>query len=340
MTPLGITKQTDLTKRVNMELQSIGQMRQFIFNVECTLGIDDGMYTVSFASDDETLDEQRFRYTSDVIELLRRPLVEGVPLQSSSDVGVYLTWNPYEDIRYEELQLLQPYVERRHPYVNIIVPLPDTCEELLNRDPVESRITIGHDDEVCSIVDGSFNAHGDCWRVTIDGSQDEDLLKQFERPLADFEIVNLIKAGGIFYEGVRYSFNIDFEEDTSSRKGYVYRESRILARQLNLRPLTPGTFLHLDEERIVVSLTRVVNDVQVTLRSSISGEVVVSQYVIPPEGKFDISRIVQTFKDEMVIFVSEYFEGTEDPEERIVDFDEVLADMERLLKDIRQVKHH
>ena len=338
MTPLGITRPTDLPKRIEKELQAIGQMRQFIFNVECILGISDRMYTINFASDGETLEEQRFNDTSDVIELLRRPLVEGIPLQSSADVGAYFTWNPYEDIRYEELQLMQPYVEKRKPYVNVTVPLPDTCEELLDRDPVEVTMTISHDNKLCPLVDGSFNAHGDCWRVTIDGSQDEDLLKQFERPLADFEVVNLIKAGGIFFEGLRYSFKIDFEEDTSSRKGYVFRESRSLARQLDLRPLPAGTFLYLDEEQLVITLRREVNDVRVILQSTISGEIVESQNIIPPKSKNERSLFVDEFKEELLNFVSEYFD-TEDPEEKIVDFDGVLDEMERILKDISQVRH-
>jgi hypothetical protein len=36
--------------------------------------------------------------------------------------------------------------------------------------------------------------------------------------------------------------------------------------------------------------------------------------------------------------MKEYFE-TEDPKEKIVDFDRVLDDMERILKDISQVRH-
>jgi hypothetical protein len=36
--------------------------------------------------------------------------------------------------------------------------------------------------------------------------------------------------------------------------------------------------------------------------------------------------------------VGEYFEGTEDPEEKIKDFDEALDNMKRLLKDISKTK--
>ena len=229
-------------------------------------------------------------------------------------------------------------MERKNPYVNVTVPLPHTCHELLVRDSIEVRVTVGHDDDICSVVDGSSNAHGNCWRIAIDSDcVDRNLQRQFEYPLADFEIVNLMKAGGIFFEGIRYSFDIDFEEDTSSRKGYVFRESRLLARQLDMKPLPAGTFLHLDEERLVMSLSREINSVRVTLQSTISGHVVNSHTVTPPEGKFDINLIVETFKEETTEFVSEYFEA-EDPKERIVDFDEALDDMKMYLKDIAKIK--
>jgi len=65
-----------------------------------------------------------------------------------------------------------------------------------------------------------------------------------------------------------------------------------------------------------------------------------SQNVVPPEGKFNVNLLLQTFKDETIDFVRGYFEDTEIPEERIVDFDEALDDMKRLLKDISKTKRH
>ena len=56
------------------------------------------------------------------------------------------------------------------------------------------------------------------------------------------------------------------------------------------------------------------------------------------KGKFDVNLILQSFKEETIDFVRGYFEDTEVPEERIVDFDEALDDMKRLLKDISKTK--
>jgi hypothetical protein len=76
----------------------------------------------------------------------------------------------------------------------------------------------------------------------------------------------------------------------------------------------------------------------VILQSTISREVVDSQSIIPPKNKSERSLLVENFKEKLLDYVREYFE-TEDPEKRIVDFDQVLDDMKRLLKDISQVKH-
>ena len=107
-----------------------------------------------------------------------------------------------------------------------------------------------------------------------------------------------------------------------------------------MKPRPTGTFLHLDEERLVMSFSREVNSVRFTLQSTISGHVVISQNVVPPEGKFDVNLFLESFKDETIDFLGEFFKDCEDPEEMIVDFDDALDAMKRLLKDISKIKHH
>lgn len=112
----------------------------------------------------------------------------------------------------------------------------------------------------------------------------------------------------------------------------------MLARQLGMKSLPAGTFLHLDEERVVMFLCREMSSVRVTLQSTISGQMVISQNVIPPEGRFEVNYLVQAFKEETLDFVGEYFKENEGSEERIVDLDEALNDMKRLLIDISKTK--
>ena len=134
--------------------------------------------------------------------------------------------------------------------------------------------------------------------------------------------------------------DIEFEKDYSTREGIVFRESRLLTRQLDMKPLPAGTFLHLDEEKLVMSLSREVNSVRFTLQSTISGQIMISQNVVPPKGKFDVNHLLQVSEEETIDFASEYFKDCEDSEEMIVDFEEALDDMKRLLKDISKIKHH
>ena len=337
MTPLGITRQKDLHKRIGKELQAIGQMRQFIYNAQCVLGIDDGMYIISFVSDDEVLDEQHFINTSDVIQLLRRPLVEGVPLQSSVDVGVYLTWNPYEDIRYEELQLLRPYVERKTPFVYARVPLPVSSEELLERNVEEVDIVVSHDENECPMVDDSASAHGSCWRIRADGKKKGfNLSPLTDDLLSDQDISSLLVAGEVFFEDRRYRLNITFENDPQKRDGIVFRESKKIARALGLRPLIPGLFLDLDSEQLKYILTPDKEGVQIGIYSSLTGERLVSGACIPHQPKWEVEQLVKEFVDETELFIESYFGEDEAIKDRTIDFDQVLEEMRFMLKRVKK----
>ncbi len=333
--PKGVTISSDLSNRIDKEISAISQMHQHIIGVECVLDIDSNMYSISFQSEGEELDVRLFENTSDLLQVLRRPLVEGVPLQSTMDPSRYFAWNPYRNIEYAELQLFRPYVERRTPFIHIDVPLPVSCHDLLSHPSESISVTITHNNDTCPVVDGSSNSHSTCWRLM---AGDEELPTLTDKGVSDHDVVSLMNAGGIFFEGTRYSFDFEFEEDTSSRKGYVFRESRLLARQLGMKPLPAGTFLQLDEEKFVITFSREMNSVRVAFHSTISGQMVISQYVVPPEGKYDVNLLLQTFKEETIDFVSEYFEDIADPKERIVDFDEAFDDVKRLLKDISKTK--
>jgi hypothetical protein len=337
--PVGVSVSTDLSSKVERELSEISQIHQHIISVECELSISSDNYSISFQVDGEELETRFFELTSDLLQILRRPLVEGVPLQSTKNPSHYFTWNSYEDIEYGELQLLKPYVERRRPYVHVTVPLPHSCQELLERDSVEVEIIIGHEDEACPVVDGSYNAHGDCWRVTVDDDfEDEFLRNLFDGEVSDLDIVSLMRAGGVFFEGTRYSFDIKFEMDYSSREGYVFRESRMLARQLGVKTIPTGAFLELDSERLKMTLVREGGGVRTSFHSTVTGERVSSGALIPPEGRFDVNLVLENFKEDTIAFANEYFEDSENVKARIVDFDESIDYMKRLLKDISKSK--
>ena len=123
-----------------------------------------------------------------------------------------------------------------------------------------------------------------------------------------------------------------------NKQGHVFRESRMLGRRLGMKPLPAGTFLYMDDEKLVMSLRREINTVRVYLHSTITDEEVSSGVVIPPEGRFDANLIIETFEEETVDFVCDYFDDLEDADERILDFDESIDDMKRILKGISKSK--
>ncbi len=112
----------------------------------------------------------------------------------------------------------------------------------------------------------------------------------------------------------------------------------MLARQLEMKSIPVGVFLELDSEKLKMTLFREGDAVRVYLHSTITGEAVSSGALIPPEGKWDVDSVLENFKEEMIDFVSAYFGSVDDSEERVLDFDELIDDMKRILTDISKSK--
>jgi hypothetical protein len=329
--PTGIEMPSNMEQRVKNELVEIAELRQHVFGVRCELGIDSGMYSISFESDDDIIDRGIVNQTSDLLQLLRRPLVEGTPQQSSRNLSVYMTWNPYEDIDYGELQLLQPYVERRTPYVHVRVPLPMTSQGLLEQPSVEADVIISHVESECPIVDGSAKEHGLCWQLKSEIPSTRGLV---DRLLSDHDISSLLIGQEVFLEGTRLSLKLQFEDNPESRRGWVFRESKRIARVLELKPYPPGIFMHLDSEQIECILMKDGESVQITMRSNLTGERISSGALIPPEAKWKVEGVLEGFKDDTEAFIQIYFDKDESPENRIIDYADVLEKMRTILKKI------
>jgi len=155
--------------------------------------------------------------------------------------------------------------------------------------------------------------------------------------LTDLDIASLLKAREVFFEGTRYSFTIKFERDYSSREGIVFRESRLIARELGLRPVTPGVFLELDSEQLQIVLTADRDGIQIGTYSTLTGERINSGALIPQGKKWGINEVISEFINETEEFVTSYFElDDEDFRERILDFDKILDDMRFILKRIKK----
>ncbi|MFQ5831404.1 MAG: hypothetical protein ACE5H4_01740 [Candidatus Thorarchaeota archaeon] len=205
---------------------------------------------------------------------------------------------------------------------------------MLDQPPIETDVSVSHDESVCPLVDGTASAHGHCWRIESDAS---DLSALENSPLSDVDVSSLISSKEVFLEGRRCRLNISFETDPKERKGIVFRESKRIARALNLRPVNLGTFLSLDSEQLQVVLTSDYGGIQVSVFSSITGERVSSGALIPPEGKkWDIDEIIEGFVAETEEFLQSYFENDERPEEHIIDYQEMLDDLRFKLKRLKK----
>jgi hypothetical protein len=223
--------------------------------------------------------------------------------------------------------------------VHAQVPLPLTSREMLEQPPTELRIVISHDESECSIVDGSASAHGSCWGIEVEDQHDSARFAALtDYALSDQDISSLIGAGEVFLEEGRYRLNIEFESDPQSREGVIFRESRLLARQLGVRPIPAGTFLELDSEQLKVILVRDGYGVETTLRSTPTDERLDSAVLIPPEARWDVDSELESFKAELEGFVKEYFGEDESPENRVVEYDEVVAEMRDNLRSISKTK--
>ncbi len=332
--PAGVTIPTDLPHRIENELLEIGQMKQHIISVQCELGIDSGTYSINIKSNGEKLDIRYSEQTSDLLRILRRPLVDGIPLQSTKSPNVYFTWDPYRDIEYAELQLLRPYVERKTPFVHASVPLPLTSQELAEQAPREISVIIAHDENRCPLVDGSAETHGPCWVLRPESStRPADFNALFDKPLNDQDISSLLAAREVFLEGSRYALDLEFENDLASREGGVYRESSRIARQLGLKRLLPGTFLWMDHERLECSVRRDRDGIGVVLTaiSDATGEQVYSWLITSLNIEMDVQTALSNAIDDIENIVTGYFGEGEEPEERVRNYDSLIDDIQSIL---------
>jgi hypothetical protein len=112
----------------------------------------------------------------------------------------------------------------------------------------------------------------------------------------------------------------------------------LLARKLGVRPIPAETFLELDSEQLKVILVRDGYGIETTLRSTLIDERLDSAVIIPPEGRWDVDSELEGFKAELESFVKEYFGEDESPENRVVEYDEVVAEMRNKLRSISKTK--
>jgi hypothetical protein len=292
----------ELDTNVKAELNRIADLYAECVAVRCSLHLEPEHLVARFhapsAGDAATLEEVRVEHTQDFIELLRRPLVQRGPIDLGSADGSGYSWNPYTDIDYGDLAFLRPYVERRRPFTSVAVTLPATAAEILSSSTDEIRLVVRHDNESCPIWLGIDNHHDQCWYLdSPDTEEDNRYSKILRAPMSDYELHLMMTAEQIHLDGATYSVEFEFEPDPTSPEGTVFRESRLFCRVIGCRRVPPGSFVQLDEERLVWSLGRDGSWVTLTLRSSITGDVVHSAPLVKRARGVDVEEMLENVEE-------------------------------------------
>ncbi len=302
-------------------LRRIASLADRLCEVEIHLDIENEEYVVKFYSDGGVVDTLRFTETADLIETLRRPHREGVPLQNSKNPHEFMSWNRWEDIEYNDLQLLRPYVDRKTPYIEVEVPLPLTCKELLRRGVQEIKVVLSHDESLCPAGGTQSQNHANCWRLNLDTeTSNPDLNGLASTPLSETDIASMMAAEELFFERGRYRLEFEYAQDPESRDGVVFRELWPVARAIGMKRLEPGTYLSMPEERLVWDIVPDTIGLTVPIRSTVTKENIdrlLMQFELPD---WQVGRMVEVQLDNLREVVHGYFGDDVSPEEVIEDY--------------------
>jgi len=324
-----------LGKRVQGVLEEISESLSLCVSTKCTLDVDEDYYTIEFnrADGNELIESWSIQHTSELLALLRRPIVDGLPLQSLKDTETYLTWNPYDDIDYDALEILRPYVERRTPYIRFRTTLPSTAEDLTGRKVAYQTLVVTHDEELCPIASGEAEYHGACWRVELlDGDKDSRLSGLTKTGLGDSEISAMLSAGGVFLGNTWHEFTLEFIPDPTTREGMVFRESRQIASKLGLRAIRAGSYLEMDEEKLVCNVLKFKSEIQLSARSNKTGEQVYNWVLATTPTQNGLDETLNHAESLIQEIVESHFGSDEEAKEKIEDYDGLISKIERLLR--------
>ena len=335
--PRGSAVPPGLEARVKGRLEEIAEDLEDVVPVECTLYIGDMDYLVTFKHEGETVDTRRFQRTSEVLSLLRRPVVNGTPLQSSVNPNQYLTWNPYQDIKFEELSLLKPYVFRKEPYIEIDAPLPLTCAELLSAKEETVKLTVTHTEEYCPVLEG-VDKHGRCWKVNVpDSCKDERLRDMFSEHVDTGDILSMLESKRLISEQQLYNIELSFQSDPSTREGFVFREDWRMANLLGLPRVPVGSFWQLEEEKLRGKLRRWKDTLYVSIWSDVTGEWRNQIPLFTVKEDMDVTDIdsyVEIAKRKVKAAIKSYF-GTEPAyKNRIVNYESLMVRIEQWISEL------
>ena len=216
--------------------------------------VDDACRVTLQDDEDEVIQEITIEYTTDLISLLRWPMIKGGPM--FIDSGEYVTWSIFDDIDYGELDFISPYVTytaaRKAP-----TEMPKRLSQFFDEAEFLS-VSITHDDSICPIALGNGEDHGACWMIELPPDCPARVRKQLGRAMTGEEVNGLLAPGRLFAGRL---YTLDFTQPTVSEmdESIAFHEERYIrmflrSKGLHLKKLPLGTFLQITDQKWVVSI--------------------------------------------------------------------------------------
>lgn len=220
---------------------------------------------------------------------------------------------------------IRPFVESRRPYTHFRYSLPSNASDFSNLETQSVRLQVIHDESLCPIASGDAGEHGLCWRIESD-------IEHLRMTLSDSEILRMHSAEEIVSDGIRYSIDLDFEPNPTTREGVVFRESRSIAWMVGVRRLIPGTYLEMNEERLHCNLFKYRDELQISIQSTKTGDIIYSWYLAKLTDEIDIDRLIEQTEVTLSEISESYF-GTNTDSLRIINYQKILADVKSKVGD-------
>ncbi len=127
-------------------------------------------------------------------------------------------------------------------------------------------------------------------------------------------------------------FTLEFVPDPTTREGIVFRESRQIARELGLRAIRAGSYLEMDEEKLVCPVLKFKPEIQLSARSDKTGDQVYSWILVTVPTRNDVEETLDYAERQIRGTVKAYFGDEEEPEDRIADYEGLISRIEHLLR--------
>ncbi|MHA2069328.1 MAG: hypothetical protein ACXABY_33625, partial [Candidatus Thorarchaeota archaeon] len=216
--------------------------------------VDDSCLVILENEEDEEIQAISIEYTADLISLLRWPMAKGGAM--FTDSGEYVTWSIFDDIDYEDLDFIKPYVTftaaRSAPE-----ELPERIGQFFDK-AAKLPVSISHNASVCPLALGEGEDHGACWMITLPPKCPARIRKQLGKALTGEEVNGLL-APGKLYAGKLYTFDISLPAVSEKDESIVFHEERYIRMFLRhlglpLKQLSPGTFLEVADQHWMISI--------------------------------------------------------------------------------------